>query len=285
MALKDTIVLIKKFVNETNQLSHLITSDDFYSDNIMHQMAVKQISGYSKYDTSNLINSIWDDVDDTHNLQMVFDFWKKQLNSICLPNYDNVTFYEKFGKFKYYDEAVNIKGTLLEVCYELRNSIDDFMENNGIKDNIPKSGFLRPLFMDQDCIKSETMQLSNNEHPQQVKQVDKTLMEQPIENTLSHTRGRKKIKFKDCILNDNKEEVLLLLKKLLSGKKGCYVALIIKTCIEEGIVKKPTFACLEDELGYIGHRSGYNKYANNNPFSEDEKKGAKNALKTILKSI
>lgn len=97
------------------------------------------------------------------------------------------------------------------------------------------------------------------------------------------TKGRKKITFKDCIVKEKKEEILSCLKNVLSGEKGKYVALIIRTCIKEGLIKKPTFSCVENEFGEIGYRSGYNKYMDEKyEFTGDEEKGATKTLESIL---
>ncbi len=105
-----------------------------------------------------------------------------------------------------------------------------------------------------------------------------------LEETSSKIRGRTKSTFKDCILKTDKEKVVNELRKVLSGQKGKYVVLIIKICIEEGVIKGTTFQCLKDEFGDIGHRSGYNKYmnANESTWTDDEIKGARNTLKLIL---
>lgn len=156
MALKETITTARKFADDTILLASYITNADlFYKDGYQHNRAMKLAASYSQTDTQELINSIFDAVDDSHNLQLVFDLWKNQLNTITLPNYDYAHFYREFGGLKYYDEATDIFETLLSVCGDLKNQIAYFMEENRITDNSPKLGFLCPLFYEDDKVTAD----------------------------------------------------------------------------------------------------------------------------------
>ena len=48
--------------------------------------------------------------------------------------------------------------------------------------------------------------------------------------------------------------------------------------IQIGWITKPTFKAVEDEFGDIGNRSNYNKYINEDRFTNDEIDGMKNTL-------
>ena len=67
--------------------------------------------------------------------------------------------------------------------------------------------------------------------------------------------------------DEERQKTLDILRKLITGKKGRDVALIIYSCIEAGKMIKPTFTQLKNEFGDIGNRSGYNKYMNNANFA------------------
>lgn len=67
--------------------------------------------------------------------------------------------------------------------------------------------------------------------------------------------------------DEERQKTLDVLRKLITGKKGRDVALIIYSCIEAGKMIKPTFTQLKNEFGDIGNRSGYNKYMNNADFA------------------
>lgn len=248
MALKDTIATAQKFVKDTNFLASVITkSDMFYSDGYFHKQALMLAASYSQTNTQELINSIYDGVDDSHNLQLVFDLWKKQLNTITLPNYDYVNFYREFGGLKYYDEATDIFETLLSVCGDLKNQIAYFMEDNRITDNSPKLGFLCPLFYEDDKV------ITDAETSQQ------EAIKQPVASKPQpKTDGRRAKPFKDCLLDPDKEQHLKKIHSLIDGRKGKDVALVIRASIQLGWIIKPTFLQVKNEFGNIGNKSGYN---------------------------
>lgn len=64
----------------------------------------------------------------------------------------------------------------------------------------------------------------------------------------------------------------------MKGKKGKEAALTIKVAIQIGWITKPTFKAVENEFGDIGNRSNYNKYINEDRFTNDEIDGMKNTL-------
>lgn len=273
MALKDTIATAQKFVKDTNFLASVITNSDmFYSDGYFHKQALMLEASYSQTNTQELINSIYDGVDDSHNLQLVFDLWKNQLNTITLPNYDYAHFYREFGGLKYYDEATDIFETLLSVCGDLKNQIAYFMEDNRITDNSPKLGFLCPLFYEDDKVITDT----ETSQQEAIKQPVASKPQQKVK------RGRKVIPFADCLL-DPKEQHLKKLHSLIDGRKGKNVALVIKASMQLGwLLCKPTFTQLQNEFGDIGNVSGYNHQMKIDS-DKTEIEGIKIALQAISK--
>ncbi len=248
MALKETITTARKFAGETILLASYITNADlFYKDGYQHNRAMKMAASYSQTDTQELINSIFDAVDDNHNLQLVFDLWKKQLNTIDLPNYDYAHFYRKFGGLKYYDEATDIFKTLLSVCGDLKNQITYFVQDNQLTDNNPKLGFLCPSFYEDDKV------ITDAETSQQ-EAVKQSVASKPQ----LKTDGRRAKPFKDCLLAPDKEQHLKKIHSLIDGRKGKDVALVIKASIQLGWIRKPTFLQVKNEFGDIGNKSGYN---------------------------
>ncbi len=73
--------------------------------------------------------------------------------------------------------------------------------------------------------------------------------------------------FRSCLLiqDDKKDELLKKLHLLIDTKKGKPVALVIRLCVELGLMNKPTFGVLQAEFGDIGHHSNYDKYYRNYP--------------------
>lgn len=68
--------------------------------------------------------------------------------------------------------------------------------------------------------------------------------------------------FRSCLLiqDDKKNELLKKLHLLIDGKKGKPVALVIRLCVELGLMSKPKFGVLKAEFPGIGYKSGYNTY-------------------------
>jgi hypothetical protein len=155
MALKDTIAVVKGFADVTNTLDTLMQEPEFYTDGYHHSRAMKLATSYRQTNIDELINSIWLGVDDNHSEQLVFDLWKQQLNTIALPIYDDAHFSQKFGGLKYFDEAVDIREMLLDVCGELKRETTYFADANGLKDNSPKKGFLCPLYYEDNEVTTE----------------------------------------------------------------------------------------------------------------------------------
>ena len=90
-------------------------------------------------------------------------------------------------------------------------------------------------------------------------------------------QGRQSKPFKKCLQNDDGFR-LQRLHAVMKGKKGKEAALTIKVAIQIGWITKPTFKAVENEFGDIGNRSNYNKYINEDRFTNDEIDGMKNTL-------
>lgn len=114
-----------------------------------------------------------------------------------------------------------------------------------------------------------------NEDRQKDKKVDLIVGNDKDEKKI---RGRKSKSFVECVVADT-EKCMSTLHKVMKNKVGKEAALIIRVAIINGWIEKPTFKAVTDEFGDIGHRSGFNKYMDNNyKFSEDELMGAKAQL-------
>lgn len=83
--------------------------------------------------------------------------------------------------------------------------------------------------------------------------------------------------FRSCLLiqDDKKDKLLKKLHSLIDGKKGKAVALVIRSCVELGLMSKPTFGVLQAEFGDIGHHSNYDKYFSDysERYAEHERQG------------
>lgn len=114
-----------------------------------------------------------------------------------------------------------------------------------------------------------------NEDKQKVEKVDLIV---DNDKDVKKIRGRKSKSFVECVVADT-EKCMNILHKAMKNKVGKEAALIIRVAISNGWIEKPTFKAITDEFGNVGHRSGFNKYMNNNyKFSEDELIGAKAQL-------
>ena len=87
--------------------------------------------------------------------------------------------------------------------------------------------------------------------------------------------GYKEISFSDSLLVDDKDGLLNLLHKFIGGRKGKFVAKVIKVCCDKGLMDKPTYTQVKNEFGDIGDKSAYN-------YSYDEKNPIVEALKKYL---
>lgn len=268
----EAIRKIRKFVADINFLSSVITDKSlFYRDGYFHNEALRKVAIYRKANPQELIDTVFDGVDDNHSLQLVFDLWKQQLNTIALPNYDDAHFYKKFGGLQYFEDADDIRGVLLSVCGDLKNQIAYFMEDNQLTDNSPKTGFLCPYYYEGDdvTIDAETSQ------QEAIKQPVASKPQQKVK------RGRKVMPFTDCLLDPDKTQHLKKLHSLIDGRKGKNVALVIKASMQLGwLLSKPTFTQLQNEFGDIGNVSGYNHQMNLQP-DKTELEGIKVALQAL----
>lgn len=89
--------------------------------------------------------------------------------------------------------------------------------------------------------------------------------------------GGKASLFESCLIDDDISK-LEALRNIMNGKKGKEAALVIKVAVKIGWITKPTYQAVVNEFGDIGHRSNYNKYINENKFTNDEIEGMKAKL-------
>lgn len=87
------------------------------------------------------------------------------------------------------------------------------------------------------------------------------------------------INFQD---KERKAKILSKLHDLIDNKKGKWVALVIRCCIEEGLLKRPRFESVIGEFGEVIGESNYKKYLNE---SVAPKQAVKNELDRIAKQL
>lgn len=83
-------------------------------------------------------------------------------------------------------------------------------------------------------------------------------------------RGRPTKPLKDNMLCADTDKILKKLHALIDGKQGRDVALIITSCIKDGIMTRPTSTQVSQEFGDIGSPTGFNEYMKKDVFTEDE---------------
>lgn len=100
---------------------------------------------------------------------------------------------------------------------------------------------------------------------------------QPIGNK---KKGRPSKPFNSVLVGDEdkKKATLETLHNLMKEKTDSKAVLYIKVAISMGLIQKPTYTQFYKEFGQIASKAIYNKYVTQNLFSDDEIKGAKQAL-------
>lgn len=105
----------------------------------------------------------------------------------------------------------------------------------------------------------------------------------------THVTTKTANEFRSCLLiqDNKKDELLNKLHLLIDGKKGKPVALVIRSCVELGLMTKPTFGVLEAEFPGIGNKNGYNDYYRNysTKYTEEDIKGIKLHLEPFLNLV
>lgn len=91
-------------------------------------------------------------------------------------------------------------------------------------------------------------------------------------------RGRPSKPFDDILVKD-KEITKKKLHSLIDGKKNKQAILYIKAAIQIGFIQKPTYTQFINEFGKIATRQNFNSFLSKNAYSDDELKGATQALK------
>lgn len=91
--------------------------------------------------------------------------------------------------------------------------------------------------------------------------------------------------FDHCInINDHirKNEVKEMLHDLIDNKNGKWVALVIRCCIEDGLIKRPSYEDVITEFGNVIGRSNYKKYLSITTTPEEK---ITNEMRSIRKRI
>lgn len=96
--------------------------------------------------------------------------------------------------------------------------------------------------------------------------------------TPNRGKGRPSKPFDDILVKD-KEATKRKLHSLIDGKQDSKAVIYIKAAIQLGVIQKPTHTQFIKEFGSIVSKQIFNKYINGNLYSDDELKGAKQALK------
>lgn len=91
-------------------------------------------------------------------------------------------------------------------------------------------------------------------------------------------RGRPTETLKDKMVNDEDGSKLQTIHTIMQGKKGKDAVLVLLACVLKGWMDRPTYKQVVDEFGYIGSKTGYNRYFAESMFTTEEIKGAKSRL-------
>lgn len=180
-------------------------------------------------------------------------------------------------------------GKIEPIVEELKESLSDFLDSAA--DSVNRYA---PLSLADGARERITMyleDLADEIHQEELCQVTFDVMRKIIDLSSEWLRWLQ-LYFPSCITKqepntargidgcllvsaDKQEELLKKLHLLIDTKKGKPVALVIRLCVELGLMSKPTFGALQAEFGDIGHHSNYNKYYRNypKPYAEYEIQG------------
>ena len=95
-------------------------------------------------------------------------------------------------------------------------------------------------------------------------------------------KARDKYNFRNYILDQEKIPTLLeKLHKLIDGKKGKDVAVVLQCAIELRLIDKPSYLDVLQEFPKIGAKSGYYTYIDYEYFAEKTKESIKDELREV----
>ena len=117
--------------------------------------------------------------------------------------------------------------------------------------------------------KKEDVSLPDEKNTDEAKELPK--------ETPNRGKGRPSKPFSDILVKD-KETTKRKLHSLIDGKQDSKAVIYIKAAIQLGMIQKPTHTQFIKEFGSIVSKQIFNKYINGNLYSDDELKGAKQAL-------
>lgn len=212
----------QKFVEDTQYFCSVIQSKEFYDRNgFFYQQTKKRFDSYCDVNEDDLVREV-----NNSPLQTYFDDYKKLLNSIVIPDLDTMSMswfiQENLTSDRdLLEDALEIFETVVEKCGNLRNSVENFMELYGLKDNSPKSGFLRPIFIDE-VLREENKEnfISNRKKASKANKKGKTKLGRPNAKA-----------FEEYLRRDTPQCFLGILEEMLVGKTGIPAAQIIYACI------------------------------------------------------
>lgn len=249
----------QKFVQDTLYFCNVIQSNEFYDhDGYFYQQTKQRFDSYCDVNEDELVKEV-----NNSPLQMYFDDFKKLLNSIVVPNYDTMSMSKYIQENltsdrELLEDALEIFETVVEKCGYLRNSVKSFMELYDLKDNSPKRGFLRPLFID------EVLREEDDE-----KCITKGKAATTVEKKGNTKPGRPKAKaFEEFIKRDAPQCFLSILEEMLDGKSGIAAARIIYACSGYWI-DTPTNQSVVDKFDSVKSTSFNAAMKNSSNFSDE----------------
>lgn len=116
----------------------------------------------------------------------------------------------------------------------------------------------------------------------ETKQVPKSINTEPQQEQekqkQARRKGNPKRTFKDCMIEDADGRKLQRIHKLINGRKGKYVSLIILACMKKGWIIKPTYTQVKNEFGKICSQQNFSNYLHEEKYDKDEIEGVMNSL-------
>ena len=242
----------QKFVEDTQYFCTIITSPEFYDSNgSFYRQTKRRFDSYCEVNVDELVKEV-----NNSPLQTYFNDYKKLLNSIDIPNKDllSMSMYIQDNLTKNRDlleDAVEIFETVIDRCGDLRNSLENFMSLYDLKDNFPKKGFLRPLFIDVEITKD-------------IKEKHSSLKTE--KNKMGRPRARS---FEFYIKRDAPPCFLNILNNMLQKKTGRAAAQIIIACIGYWI-DKPEIMSVVNKFESVKKTSFSTAINNKSNFLDDK---------------
>lgn len=170
-----------------------------------------------------------------------------------------------------YDEAILLDKLIRynDFIYSLQKDTDIWSEFDGIEQ------YKKEIKNNSKTIKEE---IQRDYIPKNIQDSSIPINPQHL-TTRIKKKGRPSKPFDDILVSD-REIIKGKLHSLIDGKGDKQAVLYIKAAIQMGMIQKPTYTQFINEFGNIVSKQNFNSCLSRNTYSDDELRGAKQALES-----